>query len=359
MRNFGAVSIAMITFVLLTVIFAGTTYWLFNENNNNEKMWRDEVDKNGVIEAKLQAEKLRADGLDREKLDVNNRMTQEKERADSADNQLKTSKSFNDELKREVGDLHSNHGKQLESKQKFIDEIRTERDILKGKITSLEAQFNTEKDGFIKKIEKLEEEKQAVVKANRDVMSEKNTRITQLETRVQELIGRRARQLDSVDPDGDVVTANIDKGFVGVNIGSKEGLKVGTKFEVFQIRGGGKYVAKGLIEIKEVTATVSFGHILTMASMSDPIIPGDMIGSPIFDKRERKKFFVAGDFTAYQAADVKRLINEAGGDVVEQIDLYTDYVVLGNKNIGNAKNDAIEYGVVMMNEEQLLKYLMD
>ncbi|MFC1582914.1 BRCT domain-containing protein, partial [Planctomycetota bacterium] len=139
----------------------------------------------------------------------------------------------------------------------------------------------------------------------------------------------------------------------------RENLKPGLKFEVFQIRGGGKYVPKGIIEVKEVDAKLGYCYMLSLNNISDPIIPGDLVGSPIYDKSEKKKFFVAGDFEKYQNADIKKLIQESGGVVVEAINLYTDFVVLGIKNVGTARTDAIEMGVVMMNESQMLKYLMD
>ena len=57
--------------------------------------------------------------------------------------------------------------------------------------------------------------------------------------------------------------------------------------------------------------------------------------------------------------EYKKLLEEAKAIVVDKIGIYTDFVVLGYKDIGSAKQEAIDMGVVLLNEEYLLKFLKD
>ena len=57
--------------------------------------------------------------------------------------------------------------------------------------------------------------------------------------------------------------------------------------------------------------------LLRLFGANDALMPfaGDyllivLIGSPMFDKTEQKKFYVAGDFDRYQTDDIKKLIEE-------------------------------------------------
>ncbi len=358
-RQNGAVSVVLIIFVLLTIIFAGTTYWMFTESET----YKGDLAKEKEVSVKWEKQVLEktetVNALNQELTDKNKLNKQLQEQKDAEVRLHEAAAQRADQFKSDIESLQQQHRKQLDSKTKYNDELRAERDELKNKISNLEAQLRDTIDDLTKKIEKVEDSKNDMEKRFKDELNQKNSRIAQLEDRVNQLINRQARQLENIAPDGEVLSSNNEKRLVVINLGEKEQVKPGYHFEVFQIRGGGKYVSKGLIEVKEVQETISLCYLNTLLNVNDPIIPGDQIGSPIYDKYEKKRFYVAGDFKKYQAEDVKKLIIESGGIVVDEIDLYTDFVVLGERGTEPAKKAAIDFGVIMMNEGQLLKYLID
>ena len=358
-RNEGAVSVVLIICVLLTIIFAGTTYWMYTESEKYRGERDEARETTGKQESEIIAKNLEIQRLNKELTDKSKQNIILTEDRDSQIRLHETAKRRAEEFKRDIENLQQQHRKQLTSKDKYVEELRTERDDLKNKISNLEAQLRDTIDDLNKKIEKVEESKNAMEKVNKDELNQKNSRIAQLEDRVNQLIRRQARQLENIAPDGEVLHADNEKKLIVINLGSKEHIKPGYHFEIFQIRGGGKYVSKGLIEVKEVQEKISLCYLNILLNVNDPVIPGDHIGSPIYDKYEKKRFYVAGDFKKYQAEDVKKLIIESGGIVVDAIDLYTDFVVLGEKGTEPAKKAAIGFGVIMMNENQLLKYLID
>jgi len=355
----GEVSIVLIIFVLLTLILGGTTYWMYTESER----FRAEllIAKKDIadLEQQIQDKQMAIDAVKKELTDWKKECEDWKSKSMSNQRQRDTWIANTEKFKKESEANVKRHRVEIESKKKYIEELRTERKKLNNDITQTEAKLSSVTDTLSKKIEKLERDKQDILQAKRGEVTTLQTRVRQLEDRIAKLIDKRVEQFQSVEKDGEILQANNEQRLVAINLGKRENIQLGMKFEVFQIRGGGKYVPKGVIEIKEVRPTVSLGYIETLHNINDPLMIGDNFGSPLYDRNAKKRFYVAGDFKKYQKGDLEKLIKESGALVVDKIGIYTDFVVLGHKNIGTAKQEAIDMGVVLMNETDLLKYIMD
>lgn len=138
--------------------------------------------------------------------------------------------------------------------------------------------------------------------------------------------------------DGTVVRAPAGEDFVYISLGRKDGLKPGLTFEVYShyepIPADGR--GKASIEVSHVFENTAEGRI-TRRTPGEPIVRGDMIANPVFDRRRQYNFVVAGDFDLTFDGEiddpdgrrVRRLIIEAGGNVVDQVSPATDFVILG------------------------------
>lgn len=93
---------------------------------------------------------------------------------------------------------------------------------------------------------------------------------------------------------------------------------------------------KGSIEITRVGGTSSEGRIINTAG-GTAMVEGDIVANLIFDRNTKNKFLVYGDFdltrtgrpSANDGEVIKRLITQWGGQVVPDINVDTDFVVLG------------------------------
>lgn len=159
--------------------------------------------------------------------------------------------------------------------------------------------------------------------------------------------------------DGVVLKVDAERKQIVINLGKKENLKPGRIFEVFQVKYGGEYVAKGLIKVIEVRKTESTGQIIKLYNDDSSIHQGDYINSPLYEKHRKIRIYLAGKYKIRNKEEYSKLIEDAGAIVVDRIGIYTDYVVLGHKDIGTAKQEAIDMGVVLMDEDDLSKYLKD
>ncbi|MFH1706820.1 MAG: hypothetical protein ABIF71_02760 [Planctomycetota bacterium] len=206
-----------------------------------------------------------------------------------------------------------------------------------------------------KKVAQLEQEIIDLKRWPKDIRSEKNTRITQLETRRFEIGGPyRVKRFTNDSPDGEIIVVDDGARLVTVNLGSNERMVPGLKFGVFRIRDN-KCEDKGMIEIREVQETISVGSVL---EQTGTFLVGDMIGSPLYDKNKKVKFVVAGDFESRSNREMRSKIEESGGVVQDVMDISVDFCLLGSKNIGYFQNES-ELGVTLMREIHIVKFLMD
>jgi vacuolar-type H+-ATPase subunit E/Vma4 len=138
--------------------------------------------------------------------------------------------------------------------------------------------------------------------------------------------------------DGQIIRAVAGENIVYISLGERDGLKRGITFAVYSRLGGipadGKGKATVLVEqVFETTAECR----VTSGTNGDPIIEGDLVANPVFDKSRKLNFVVAGEFDLNfdgkiddpDGAQVADLIAQAGGSVVRKIDTRTDFVVLG------------------------------
>ncbi|MHC4392170.1 MAG: BRCT domain-containing protein, partial [Planctomycetota bacterium] len=124
---------------------------------------------------------------------------------------------------------------------------------------------------------------------------------------------------------------------------------------------GGKRKKKGMIEVKRVEGETSECAILEQYDRADPIIKGDHIASPFFDKKKEMVFVFVGERLTndrYERQQLERRIRDFGGRVDDEITIDSDFVIA----IKNAEQSpefakAVQFGVVIMRESDLLEFI--
>ena len=138
--------------------------------------------------------------------------------------------------------------------------------------------------------------------------------------------------------DGVIMTAKPGENVVYIDLGSRNGMTLGLEFAVYDALGGipEDGLAKGRIEVVSINERSSECRIVEMLS-TDPIVSGDIIANPIYDRHRKLAFFVLGEFDLDgdgrydpDGADrIKALIQNWGGDLVDTLNAQVDFVVLG------------------------------
>lgn len=185
------------------------------------------------------------------------------------------------------------------------------------------------------------------------LLSEKDDRIT-------ELVKKQAETLATAEPDGEILHADNQMSLAWINLGRTHGLPRGLPFDVFQVKKGGRRKLKGRIEVLDLEDHMAKVAIVQTVDATDPIVKGDYVISPLFDKSEQKIFVLVGEMVNadYGRQEIIRKIVEAGSKVDAEVTVQTDYIVAGkDAELLPEFQRALQLGIRVMREGELLKFL--
>ena len=194
-------------------------------------------------------------------------------------------------------------------------------------------------------------------KQNREIELVREREIAQRQERVQELLARQDASNIEFTPDGQLLRANANSGFVIIDRGHVHQLLKGTRFIVYNRRGG-RNVVKGEIIVDDVQANIAVCRVLAEHDANDPLIPGDHIFNRVFRPHEIKNFVVIGTFDHFNAEEISTIIEEGGGNVDPALSNSTHYLVAGKgPEAEHALAAASLLGVVVLSENQAVEFM--
>jgi hypothetical protein len=130
---------------------------------------------------------------------------------------------------------------------------------------------------------------------------------------------------------GKVLAPDIPNKMAFIDIGSRERVVTGLKFMVGKFGVGGHFEYKGKIEVKKAWTTHSECSINEVLSKDRPIIEGDVIINPLFNKQRPVVVTFAGEERParlrYAVDEATRRIREIGSEVRKDVSLDVDFVI--------------------------------
>lgn len=244
--------------------------------------------------------------------------------------------------------------KALAQKDQEIQKVRTQME----QSTADVAAYSASKDQTVSEIEKSRD---AERRASQDALNKKDVELTglrrdldkankELDVLRSRLGSLRVNPNESIvrQADGQIVRVASD-GIVYINRGTGDQIAPGLTFEVYDKAGGVPALGEGLsdtdmpvgkasIEVIRVGSASSEARIIRRTPGAQ-ITEGDLIANLVYDPHTKYNFVVYGKFdldhngvaTAQDADVIKRLIAQWGGKVVDQINVDTDFIVLGKE----------------------------
>ncbi len=198
----------------------------------------------------------------------------------------------------------------------------------------LEASASRAKEQLSKQTERHNAQMQELDASQTKMRDRLNDALTTLkQLRGQPDVYAAARQAD-----GMVIRALPGNPYVYVNLGAKDQVTLGMTFAVYSPSQGVPTSGEGkaTIEITSVYDDVSAGRIVSR-NRDQPVLEGDLIANAVYSKGRKHKFVVVGRFdmdgdgvaTTDAAERIESMIREWGGQVVDDLDTTTDFVVVG------------------------------
>jgi len=178
--------------------------------------------------------------------------------------------------------------------------------------------------------------------------------------RYQQERGGTAAARETFDPanepaDGKVILVTRDSGIM-INIGTKEGVRRGLRFDVYLPKGDGTRLKRGEIEIKTVRDDISRGILVGGGDPTEVVYVNDIITNVAFDPG-RAKVFVADDvFDDAKKQAFREALAEHGSVLEDEVTVRTDYLIVGAQE-GNFVKRARELKVVEIPEGELNRFL--
>jgi len=268
-------------------------------------------------------------------------------------------------------------GQELDTLQKDRGALNAQTIDLNKQILALRAEYQGMVDAHAKAQQKAEQDRQEAQSSKEELVTNKEKALADRQKEIQDLqasnqqiksdagklseaqagrIGnlekinsglrteKDAREKWSFEvPSGKIDLVDLDTRRVWINRGLRDNLRKGTTFSVYkQVNEG---VARGLRDIKgaiEVTAVMPdmAEARITRDRISDPIVKGDEIYTPLWAPGRKEKFAFVGlfdlDNDGVNDRDVLHdLVAASGGEIVDEVDdKGVRHPTAGNINVG-------------------------
>lgn len=137
-------------------------------------------------------------------------------------------------------------------------------------------------------------------------------------------------------PDGTILAVSDDGSVAWIDIGGKHGLRLGTRFDLLRRGRSGVLENRGVVEVMEIESDMAMVGIQGKVDPFDPVLTGDLVRNPMFDKNAKLNFAFLGEFPATMSREfVTGRLKELGADVSAEVSTSTDVLVLGERSLAD------------------------
>ncbi|MDA0658709.1 MAG: hypothetical protein O3C60_07675 [Planctomycetota bacterium] len=310
--------------------------------------------------------------------------------------QVESLTKSNNELTQKVEEIRKEEKARADTAEKSREAAIVDRDqqVLK---------FQEERVRITQEKEQLSE----LLQKQRDEVTQKQQALKQAEAKFAADQQQSQRQVDKLQlqldeyrketfdvPSGKITYYSARSKMVHVDLGSDDGLRVHTTFGVFDAGSNNlaRAVKKGSIEIQSIEGPHRAQGVVIDEELSNPIIKGDLIYTPLWAPGGRLRFGIAGfvDLNGDGRDDreqLRRLIRTGGGVIDAEdvgpdgrrtgdLSIQTRYLIVGDvpeagtnkgvvvaaqenrmKNYSAINNQAQKLGIERITVQQVLNYL--
>ena len=404
--------IAVIIIAFLTIPLSITTFYCFNELSKTQQTastYRAEAKKWTTAAKTAQDESFEVKemiGVPRDTALADLRQTFADDMAKYGGTLAQDKKFYRDALQQQQIDIVTAQ-KEVAAERVALEGLKSRIDALEGanqsRIAQVQGDFNnkandfsTTKQGFAEAEQKLVSQKDDLARqigekqtqideinrAHADTLQEKEKDIATIKQKL-DRAGTIVKDLQNPTPDipdGEVRWVNQRNRTVWINRGSADFLHPLITFSVYASEGNAvaRSARKGSIEVTSILGDHLAEAKILEDDINDPLLPGDIIYTPLWDAGKRQRFAFAGvmDIDGNQTDDtevIQDLVRSANIDVDAWLDstgkltgeltILTRYLVVGEapKNQADAysklRSEATRMGIPILPLEKFLEQI--
>ncbi len=205
-------------------------------------------------------------------------------------------------------------------------------------------------------------ERESLNTSRNDALAQKNELEGQVRSIKSELRIERAKET----PDGKVLSADSETGICLISISSKEQLRRGTRFKVYETGKGGEKIHKGWVTVTDTRPDMSVARIDETVPGKGGIDADDWLYNPIFNPAGEVHFLFLGQTPGRYTREVaERILESFGAKIDKKVTTRTDFIVVGEKETEDADEltespeykNAQTWGIEMIRPKDLEPFL--
>ncbi|MFO0985059.1 MAG: hypothetical protein U1E76_25575 [Planctomycetota bacterium] len=273
---------------------------------------------------------------------------------------LKAAQSSREEGERNLAGVTADKDKKISELEQNLADERERGANQKNQDEQRVAQLQSQVDEAQTKVTEAQNAMRTAEEKQKNQIMIKDARIGELNSKL-----KLTREPEKAD--GKIISRAEKSDTAFIDIGAKDMLRRGTRFEVLTYGKGGVPHRKGMVEVKNVNADDAEVTVIEQLNALDPIVAGDQVAAPYFDRDMKKRFVFLGRFPANASKNfVKQRLENVGAQVDDAVTPATDYLVYGEKDITENAPDltdtedykkALEYGVQMISINDMLSFI--
>lgn len=222
----------------------------------------------------------------------------------------------------------------LRRKNAYLAELRQKKEEMLNKKSKENEKYLILKDQ-LNNDKRIKEEKLPVIldKFKKDTIRLENE-VSIAKYALEDLASKEAYNRDIIEAYGKVFNPDMKNRFTFITLGSKEGVRVGSKFMAYRQQQGFIRKWKGQIEVKRVFDIYSLASITKMEKEDEPITDGDYITNIFYHPKHSRTVVLIGKFRRgpfkYDREEIEQRLTDMGATVEKKVTLKTDFALIGD-----------------------------
>ncbi|MFT7616990.1 MAG: hypothetical protein ACI97A_000620 [Planctomycetota bacterium] len=276
--------------------------------------------------------------------------------------QLSTAKADKATAEKANDDMVTAHNTELSAKNDTIAQLRQ-------KNATKEQQLESQKDGISNELRATTEKLDTTMASHTKEITTIRETNAALDRDVRDIKLTERTQRERNQPDGQITDVNYREGTCFINIGTKHGLRRGTRFKTYSFAKGRVKVFHGYIVVRDTERDRA------LCALENGARPSRMnyITSPHYDRESSKTFHFLGNLPGrFNNQTASKILGQYGMKVSDDFNLFVDFLVLASNpelpeegeeadpnwfKKTQAYSDAVRWGVEMIRAEDLETYL--
>ncbi|MBI5778670.1 MAG: hypothetical protein HZA49_04350 [Planctomycetes bacterium] len=222
----------------------------------------------------------------------------------------------------------------VRSKNAYLAELRQKKEEMLNKKSKENEKYLLLKDQ-LNNDKKIKEEKLPGItdKFKKDTIRLENE-VSIAKYALEDLASKEAYNRDIIEVYGKIFNPDMKNRLAFITIGSKDGVRVGSKFMAYRQQQGFIRKWKGQIEVKRVFDIYSLASITRMEKEDEPITDGDYITNIFYHPKHSRTVVLIGKFRRgpfkYDREEIEQRLIDMGATVEKKVTLKTDFALIGD-----------------------------